>query len=494
MIKLLRLEAVNLRYSIDDTEDLSTRRGGGYMLLQAVRDVQAKFKNRLDPISTGASIGLFEVKDSSMNLEQEVNNYLLKEYPHATFVVNMAEHDDFKHAVEASVAKNRWQQMQTLSFSSCWGQSDKVCGTDEFRPATSKDEHKGTPISLSVAMRRKDGRDLRQSFYHTELGTSDSVNLPEFTDETETLSKFGNRQEFSAIPPNLNGKMAVFYADGNSFGLHQRGCADVPALVKWDTDLKGKRRKLLKDLLDWLDTQPLARNADGKLRFETLLWGGDEMRFLLPAWLGLAFVKKFFELTRDWTYNDEKLTHATGLVFAKHSAPISQLQSLVDKLADHGKESDKSQNTLSWIVLETFDHAGDNMKDFWQRNGIQADGWKKLLLNEEKITLLLDSIAPVKAKLPRSAMVRVLRSMAANKVADEFSLLRRGYQSTDAAMEPQERENFAVLWKSLCDMEWDSSPEMIPAEHAIAWTIIIELWDYLLPATAVQILKKEVTQ
>ena len=52
--KLLRLEAVNLAHSIDDTEDLGTRRGGGLMLLEAIRHIECTFATSLERISTGA--------------------------------------------------------------------------------------------------------------------------------------------------------------------------------------------------------------------------------------------------------------------------------------------------------------------------------------------------------------------------------------------------------------------------------------------------------
>ncbi len=494
MNRLLRIEAVNLLHSIQDTEDINTRRGGGYMLLQAVRDVEEEFTDRLSRISTGASIGLFRLSGATLD-EKEVRDYLCQheKYRHATFVVDTVTHAEFRSCVEASLARNRWQQMQSLNFSTEWGCCSEVCETDEIRPAAARQKYKGLPTSLSVHARSREGRKLRQEFYQQEFyklrkSMAFACGLESFTDDTEKLATFEPLADYAAVPGNLNGKMAVFYADGNDFGGIQRACASDVEMNAWDGDLKEKRRQLLHDLLVWQRSTSLGRTQEGKLRFETLLWGGDEMLFLLPAWLGLEFAQRFFQLTSSWDYKGQKLTHSAGLVFAKHNAPISRLQKLAkEHLAEVGKQYDRKNNSLSWIVLESFDHAGNSIDSFWQCNGIQGDGWQKLLLSEEKIRRLRALIPALKVNLPRSAMIRVLRSLAAGKAAEEVRLLRRSYASTESALvNAQDRSDFASLWHLLCGSTWEGEssanpPVMIPEHDAVAWTILLELWDYLLP-------------
>lgn len=517
-LKLLRLEAINLSYVVDDTEDLSTRRGGGYMLLQAVRDLTKseeefeeksrafKYRDKIKPVSTGASIGLFEVTGdiNHHGLIDAIYDYLNQNsaYRHATFAVNIVQGDDFRMVVEQTISKVRWHQMQSLNFTTCWGDSKKVCKIDEVRPAPIIiDESKDLRISKSTNNRRKNGRKLRQEFYQRELGNRlikrigldisfkhENDSNDAFTNDTENLSQFFSSTDgYKNIPTNLSGKMAVFYADGNSFGKIQQNCSSGIEIKQWDKYIKSKRRKLLAKLLACLQQTPLGQTSKKELRFETLLWGGDEVLFLIPAWLGLEFTQKFFELTEDWQYpqnSDNKLTHAAGLVFASHAAPISQLQKLAKKLADYGKATDKTQNTVSWIVLESFDHAGDNMDDYWQRSGIAQNGWQQLLLTQEKLKELRKTIIPLKDILPRSAIVRVLRSLAAGKADEEIELLRRSYESVDAAIEQageKEKEHFKNLWEIITQNVWQKTPETIPTEDAVAWTLLMELWDYILP-------------
>lgn len=281
--------------------------------------------------------------------------------------------------------------------------------------------------------------------------------------------------------------MAVFYADGNNFGKIQRRCTTIQSVDDWDNDLKEKRTILLAELLQFLQSTPLGstnyNKDDNALRFETLLWGGDEVLFLLPAWLGLEFTERFFDATQDWKdINEEGLTHAAGLVFASHAAPISQLQKLAKKLADYGKATDKTQNTVSWIVLESFDHAGDNMDDYWQRSGIAQNGWQQLLLTQTKLRQLRQTLIPQKDVLPRSAIVRVLRSLSAGKAGEETELLQRSYESVDAAFREAGKDtDFKRLWELITRNAWQMTPDSIPPEDAVAWTMIMELWDYILP-------------
>lgn len=498
MSTLLRIEAINLAFVIDDTEDLSTRRGGSYMLLDAVNQLKNHFSDRLKAISTGASVGLFALQPTAGDGQQllaEVRQFLQnpeKPYAHATFAVDLVQDASFRSASEKAVAANRWRQMHELNFSTAWGESSEVCGIDEIRPGTHKNyspKPDSEYVSASVYVRRQAGRDLRQTIYRDILGESLSL---QFTDETASLSTFP-AGAFKEIPPNLNGKMAVFYADGNGFGRIQRSCQDTAALRQWDRDIRDKRRTLLHALLAWLAKKSRAKTGDGELRFETLLWGGDELLFLLPAWLGLQFAEKFFAFTADWHYASQPLTHAAGLVFAKHSTPISQLQKLAKQLADHGKtETRKAQNSLSWVVLESFDHTGDQIDKFWERNGIPENGWDRLLLTAERLADLR-AMEPLKEALPRSAMVRALRSIATGQQADEHKLLQSTYQSTEQSLTQQQQETLARLWQAF-GSQWQSQ---LPAndktgpwaqEHtdwaareAVPWTALLELWDYLLP-------------
>src|SRR5690348_15591354 len=96
---LLRLEGVNLANYIEDTQDLSTVRGGGLQLLNASAKAGEILGTRGRALIEGASIGLFEVTatEDAEGVRKEVAEGLATALPHATFVVDVVEGDgDFR--------------------------------------------------------------------------------------------------------------------------------------------------------------------------------------------------------------------------------------------------------------------------------------------------------------------------------------------------------------------------------------------------------------
>ena len=76
---LLRIEAVNLASFVSDNADLSTVRGGGLLLLEAIRSVaECCWQGaKLQTISVGASMGLFQfAADDDQPLRSEVEQFL----------------------------------------------------------------------------------------------------------------------------------------------------------------------------------------------------------------------------------------------------------------------------------------------------------------------------------------------------------------------------------------------------------------------------------
>lgn len=493
-LTLLRVEAVNLRFVIDDTQKLPVRRSGGLMLLQAIDDIQSHFHDRMEPISTGASVGLFKVSDpNSEQLVQDIQAFLAnteQPYAHATFVVKHATGSDFTTVNEALITAIRWQQMQMPSFSTRWGSSPWICEMDKVRPAGQSiflaNGHTAR-VSAAVKQRWHDGQKLRSNFYR-KMAVNPNYSYTQDTDSLSTLP-ITNHPSAPQIPKNLNGKMAVFYVDGNNFGKIQRACKTPEALKRWDETIKGLRKQLLGHLLDWLKSAETAQGvaADSPLPFETLLWGGDECLFLLPAWYALEFTKKFFEYTADWNYNGTPLRHAVGLVFVKHSAPIGPMQKLAKNLADNGKSTAalKKHNTLSWVVLESFDHVGNSMQAYWSSRGIPTQGWERLLLTPERLATLC-AVQTLKPMLPRSALVRVLKALSTPNGAAMMPLIQRSYLHAVRDCSDSEKAIWKQLWQS-CGSAWEEAPERWDenwaAREAVVWTLLLELWDYL-PTTA----------
>lgn len=508
---LLRIEAVNLRYCIEDTEDLSTRRGGSLMLLEAINDIAEHFKDELGNISTGASAGLFRIKNGKNgDIAKRVTKHLHDNatYRHGTFVVDVVPLSDEKHfhtAEIAAVAANRWQQMQSLSFSTFGLSAVKnvECKVDEVRPAaTTTEKFKGkenTPMSASVSARREHGKDSRREFYERIL-TTNGVNPFENLKYTDDFENLATQSVIELQPQTLDGKMAVFYADGNSFGKIARGCGTSKELEAWDTYIKAQRKALLAKMLQCAASANYWQTRKEELCLETLLWGGDELMFVVPGWCGMELADLFFEQTKGMQYSDfnnEKcthasgsdnqtkidkhkpvnLTHACGLVFCHHQAPISRIAHLAKALADKGK-ANREHDSLNWMVLESFDHAGGDLDRYLGKRFKIPPAWTDLALNPNSLAELRTVLPKLKCELPRSQMVSILRAMAENQSFDDernpTAQTKRAYQQVAETG----GDVFANLWKRIHPETSDWDIEAASMADLGAWIKLVELWDY----------------
>ena len=489
---LLRIEGVNLSHCIFDTEDLSTRRGGSLMLLDAVNYIAKEFnKNgkpkQLEQISTGASIGLFEVINCDPNeLEKSVRKKLQEHhlFKFGTFVVNISE-GEFKAACENVITENRWQQMQNLSFSVVGLKSNGYppCTKDYLRPAAVESEY-----SASVLARRDYGRKQKQSFYHNKLSNLHLKSLA-YTNE---FSEIATNRPIEVDTQNLDGKMAVFYADGNKFGKVGMACKTSDDIKKWDDTVKKERRKLLEAIVAHAYKDTRWQRKKDEIRLETLLWGGDELMFVVPGWCGLQLAKIFFDQTIKMEYEGKKLTHACGLVFCHHQAPISSITKLAKNLADIAKnDSDDQSNTLNWIVLESFDYAGSDLNNYLKtRFENKVENWSDLTLSLEEVDELVLNMTIFKEVLPKSTMMRALRLLVKGDMTNP--LLELSYQSVDAtlnSLKSEEKEKFKILWKQIHPEKhvWTGKPPTAIKDATkdfsdlAAWVKLLELWDYCQP-------------
>lgn len=382
----LRVEAVNLGAFIYDTQDLSTERGGSLLLLAAIDRVKDKFLSKGDEIiMCGASIGLLSFQadgpDDAEKRRQDVETLLRddEQLKHASFVVDIQPAlVDFKHDSEALLARNRWRQM-TMPSMAYPGEGKSVCKEDRVRPAAPN-----STMSASVSVRREYGKTQKQGFYKGLLADDKLPNR--FAQDLGAIAK-------NKTMGNLDGKLAVFYADGNGFStLRDKVVKDATDLTKFANAISEKRMALVAKLFKTAVPSSKWKGSDGSgeyFRMETLLWGGDELIWVVPAWLGWDLARYFFRETRDWKLaSGEPLTHAAGLVFCHQKAPISRITQLAKDLADMVKEkvksADQTTNGIAYLALESFDNAGLDLDAFW-------DGYLPKDFNGSDWVLTLDT-------------------------------------------------------------------------------------------------------
>lgn len=485
----LRIEGVNIYNFVADTKDLSTIRGGGLILLGSIKDVQARFG--LSAISTGASSGLFEFEatdEGADKLVRDIRSFLNDDpkYKHATFVVDIlpaSSEESFVQDKETLIARNRWQQMQSPMIALSKNNTNKKvtpCAKNLLLPSHHKiklPDNKTEWVSKSVKIRRGYGRKQKQEFYKEQTGVE--AGYP-FTNEFEEIAKAGPTN-------NVSNKMAVIYIDGNKFGkLQNEKCQSVTLQRKFDEYIREERKELLEELLNEMKANLDGWLIEGKLRLETLLWGGDEIIWVVPAWQGWRTIEFFYQQAQEknWKFEGIPLTHSAGVVFCNHKAPIHRVRKLAEELANSVKDKiEPNGNFFAYEILESFDHIGRDVEEY-RRERVPAslrstEGAKALILDGDRIfrtgeESVIEIVSRLKDRLPRRRLSTIVK---------EF--LKEGRQE-EAEKQVKElleemRESRGDLKKLFGKFDGNSSgnDEADYISHPITWIHLNALWDYL---------------
>lgn len=399
------------------------------------------------------------------------------------FVANLAEYKDgqvvaLSNTKKKKIEGNKVQVLSILQAQSAYQQyqmpscvfprpappknghytADDMCALDGVNYAAEKDHTKR--ISASVATRRKFGRDRKKDFYlnilkdadHAakdsllarlvDLSFSQSLSDLELYDVDQTLDAIAADEnqpiEKSDLPVNLAGKIAVIHLDGNSFGKTLSARNRMADRQAFSAQMRVLQANMLVELLDWyvpssdqaswtqndLIAPPRLSEETGedlpqRLRVETLLWGGDEMVFAVPAWRAMEIVGileaalRRFEI--DWGKGaKQKLTHAIGLCFADTKTPIRLLSRMASDLADSAKGYNKdNRKTFSFnIGVATVDIAdGDIIKARSKAFGgmdVDAQTFVSRLTDEVAWPLILRRLMSMQADIGASQIASML--------------------------------------------------------------------------------------
>lgn len=450
-----QVEGVNLYASIYDTSQLSVIRGSSVLLKLAVEALDARpnspiktvverlnatsqiprfelpdaQKIPLTAISTGASSGIYKADtDQPETLAKAIAEYLSEHryLRYFTFtIVYTPCQDDFKSAKERLVAKARLQQARQLSIAPHpeVSQAAEPCALQGILPADKRMDKppKGftnEKIAPACQDRFLFGRRFRTALYEAEISAllgdeqrqntaqdklvTSTVELRKLLNFLQKAQDEGDEERFAksfnAIADdeayqNLEHKIAILYFDGNGFGKIQLELVKtVEDQKSFDQQIKSYRREFLAQVL--MDFKAASKN--GVLCLETLLWGGDEMLFVVPASQGMALLQRFYQRSKHWEIKlgDETrpLTHAGGLVFCHYKTPIARASQLAKDLAEAVKERDygREGNYFDYMVLESIDYPAEPLAVFFtKRYGLlgvcryplqPAREWRKILL------------------------------------------------------------------------------------------------------------------
>jgi hypothetical protein len=386
-------------------------------------------------------------------------------------------------------------------------------------------------LSHSVLTRWKYGKDLKQTYYFQEKKIKES-------DKLKQLKQYDFSEHFEDLADNkayrkLNGKIAVIYIDGNSFSKIQKKILEdtqknegnlIKAQKEFDQTLQTYRSEfLLALLLAMIDDNAgsgfkhaLQLEDNRKtVRFETLMWGGDEMLFVLPAWLGFEFIQYFFDKTKGWKIAEQPLTHAAGMVFCSAKTPICNIQELAKSLAETVKEVNETespnnkggreQNAWSYIILKSIDYpTNSNIEDFNKKHyRALADTKPRLIpaslnwkIHQPTVNKLLNG-----GILSRRQLYRIVQAITVPDTDNEQSTLSWEMLTNNSVKEhytAQETQELRLLEVSehrqeLIDSLLNLGTNLFmidienPQQRIWLWIYLYELWDYISPQTDNQI-------
>lgn len=529
---VLWVEGVNFRWAIYDTSDLSTVRGGSIAYLEfgtelfRYLDDQASVDAQV--ISSGASRVVLELKGTRDHIRANVNKALeellrpddiksvsvdasrangerrsaqFKPYSHLQFVHGLSFKGGMAGLNEAqSIARrSQFDRIGIAGLSSMEG--DDACEIDKTRPADTEihfaSDDPFTPattvlVSETVAARRHFGRTQRQAFYKSRLQENPLVR--EKLSGPDSVVFCDSFHEIVADPPeeisaNVRNKLAIFYADGNKFGAISRSMNEtdpVSGLKEFSSQLLKHQDKLLERALQLflmnLTTEHekhsfLIRKDTKKTRLETLLWGGDEVRFVLPAWLALSFATAFYEEIRNWQIGSIPLTFSTSLVIASYKTPIRQLVSFGEALVDDAKQHAPSSNNFSIEVLESLEPPASSIarwrSDCLGLNEPLEPG--QFVLDGNQIGAVIPQLMALKESLPRSQLYKWLQ------VCKQTSWHPRSSAPLDEQeMEPLIESIDKYLAKAGASTGIISKDLQIPGRSLpVSLYLLTQLWDYL---------------
>jgi len=460
----LRVEAVNLDHAVFDTHNISTIRGGSFMLLEVVKKLHEKIP-KLQPEITDASVGLFRF--SCLN-DQEKDNILVaveKELEEqtgqfATFVcacMPSPEKADFAETEQRLMAKCRRQQYQTLSFALPENPAKEECEMNGVRPAdeTISQSEGRVAVSVSVKKRFKEGKRLRNELYWNLLGEKD-LKKTQFTSDLESIAgiaKKGSTEE----------KIALIHLDGNKFGtIRANNCLTIEDFKDFNRIVQKEiQEPALTRLLKFATKQENKgfRTKHNEVRLETLMWGGDEVIWIVPASQLWDTLQIFFDSVLNKPFKEIPFTYSAGVVICRHTVPILQIRHYAEQLCGIAKNSPNgaSSNQFALLNMSSFDAIHKDVGTFLNAYYHPATA-NDFIVPFSSMSELRQNVRTIRKNFPKNKIYEIIGELKADK--DIEKIVDRGLEMVSKPFkEPTQK-----------------AIEAITASNPNQWFLISDLW------------------
>jgi hypothetical protein len=468
--------------------------------MNAIQEMVATFQERMEPITVAASQGLFAVDKTAENIEtlrQAILTYLkARTKGHATFLVAYEpDSGNFTAVLERLQAQIRRQQwrMPTIAIPNSGAAAD-ACFLDGWRPGTiSYDvdpEQPNAKISEATKHRRDVGREFKHKLFARLLG--------EKAYEDNLCAKDLGRLASDPTKGVLDGKIALIHLDGNSFGNIRRAqCNSPDSRRAFDRTIQqGCREPFLRALLTHARGDAAFHTRDETnnlaLRIEVLLWGGDEVTMVVPAWRGWQTLALYFQQANNLYFQDVALSHRAAIIFCHHNAPILQIRKLAEALLERTRDdihlgfgqamehdpefahltAEKRQqiislranhrlgNTVHYLSLKSFDMLGGSLEVFL-RNYYTNTNYQELLIYADEFRAVREQLKIIHAHVPKGKVLDIVVALQGGQQEQFHELHRRLLASTtpDVAKALETLvENGPGRWQMIADL-WDFMEE-----------------------------------
>lgn len=567
---LVHLEGVDFATTLLDTDDLSTIRGASQAyLFMPERRIATLLGGRtgwqVDRIVAGASIGVFRVTTPDASDGAPITEKMVEEAvaraiaapvedsgddkpldavrPHLSFTwAAVRESADYGTDIYKLAARARTRQLQrpTVDIPEHDDNATVPCYFDRRRPAvtTIRVGPNTRRASASVAARRRYGAFERHRFYGPLLDWS--VLDQETFEVTQSLQDVVDpcRTELDKtdrvrVPLSLASKFAVIYLDGNKFTAIREstvfgaGANQAQRHINFDRLVKQRRAAFLTRIVECLSRDGrhnwvYREGRDGhsgkwRLRFETLLWGGDEVLFVLPAWALMDVLPELMTALEGWDWEDGyTLSHAVGVAVCNLKTPIAVARKLGEDIANESKkvnagiDDDPSSarakrtiknlhNVVSLQIFESVEPPHEDLAEFRQAlYGTKAPEAFTLFGATEvgKMLQLLRGFRDEQAGLPRSQLYNLLAEIRTIELDSPFSVARKAKLSytppnrDDASPNGDDAPRrgarlIEAFESSHCKVPVEAlmSPALgyTPAAPLLSLIRLAELWDYVDP-------------
>lgn len=305
------------------------------------------------------------------------------------------------------------------------------------------------------------------------------------------LDKLGQKQGENYI--------SIIHIDGNNMGKKFERCNDLKSRQKLSEDIKQKTErafaKLLQSIIDDVASNRYGKNLDTSIKngkcvlpIRPLILGGDDVTFICPAKVALAYSKRFMEFMlendNDLEETARSIDTCAGIAILPTAYPFFRGYALAEQLCDNAKKK----------MRELGKESGSCWLDFILLHGEQAPTLKQILLQEHKAVKGCTHYGPYrvantdngKAREHRHDVEKLItcakffkeiggNAIANNKVKELRRVLQLGDDTIDNYL-----QQLGHRGKNLPNIEsWESYKENLWSGGETPYIDAIEIMDYL---------------